>query len=209
MATFNEKADPEKVTPVPDSSSDEVKHGDSQNSRRASQVSKISSKIVRRNSNAERTLGLEDLPDPDEGKSEDEKAKIDKALVWKVDKWLIPWLSLLYLLSFLDRTNIGNARLAGMEDDLNMSGRDYNLSLTIFFVSYALAEPITGPLIKRMTPRVYFTLIILAWGLIMTLMGLVTNFGGLLGARFMLGLAEAGLFPGTFFYQQRYSRSLY
>lgn len=55
--------------------------------------------------------------------------------MWKVDMWLIPWLCLLYLLSFLDRTNIGNARLAGLETDLHMVGHDYNNSLTIFFVS--------------------------------------------------------------------------
>lgn len=55
----------------------------------------------------------------------------------KVDLWLLPWLCLLYLLSFLDRTNIGNARLAGLEGDLNMSGHDFNNTLTIFFVSCA------------------------------------------------------------------------
>ena len=193
MATLNEKQDPEKVVEH-DTSSDEVKQQrTSQTSRRPSIISKLSASA---HGNADRALGLEDLPDPDEGKSDEERRKLDKALVWKVDKWLIPWLSFLYLLSFLDRTNIGNARLAGMEDDLSMSGSDYNLSLTIFFISYALAEPVTGPLIKKMTPRIYFTLIILAWGIIMTMMGLVTNFGGLLAARWFLGLAEAGLFPG-------------
>lgn len=50
----------------------------------------------------------------------------------KVDLWLIPWLCLLYLLSFLDRTNIGNARLADIEEDLGMEGHDYNWTLTIF-----------------------------------------------------------------------------
>jgi hypothetical protein len=55
--------------------------------------------------------------------------------MWKVDMWIIPWLSFLYLLSFLDRTNIGNARLAGLEDDLGMGGHDYNNALTVFFVS--------------------------------------------------------------------------
>lgn len=50
----------------------------------------------------------------------------------KVDRWLIPWLCLLYLLSFLDRTNIGNARVAGIEEDLGMEGHDYNNTLTIF-----------------------------------------------------------------------------
>lgn len=141
----------------------------------------------------------------------------------KVDLWLIPWLCLLYLLSFLDRTNIGqfremekrkrkkktqnetnnftgNARAAGMEEDLDMAGHDYNNTLTIFFISYALAEPVTNVLLKRFTPRVFFTTIILIWGLVSTLMGLVHNYEGLLAARWFLGLAEAGLFPGVNYY---------
>jgi sugar phosphate permease len=72
-----------------------------------------------------------------------------------------------------------------------MFGHDYNHSLTIFFISYALAEPVTNVLLKRLTPRVFFTGIIIAWGTIMTLMGLIENFSGLLAARFFLGLAEA------------------
>ena len=77
-----------------------------------------------------------------------------------------------------------------------IEGTQYNMSLTIFFISYALFEPLTNALLKRLTPRIFFTCIILAWGSIMTLMGLVTNYQGLLAARFMLGIAEAGLFPG-------------
>ncbi|KAI7086206.1 hypothetical protein KC352_g40843, partial [Hortaea werneckii] len=87
---------------------------------------------------------LSELADPDAGKSPEERAAIDRKLMRKVDLWLIPWLCLLYLLSFLDRSNIGNARLAGMEEDLDMGGHDYNNALTIFFISYALAEPITN-----------------------------------------------------------------
>lgn len=79
-----------------------------------------------------------------------------------------------------------------------IEGTQYNMSLTIFFISYALFEPLTNALLKRLTPRIFFTCIILAWGSIMTLMGLVTNYQGLLAARFMLGIAEAGLFPGRF-----------
>jgi len=121
-------------------------------------------------------------------------------LVWKMDKWLIPWLSLLYLLSFLDRTNIGNARVAKMEPAIGMDGRDYNDALTIFFVSYAGFEPLTNIAIKKWSPRVFFTAIILAWGVCMTLMGLVQNKGGLLACRWFLGIAEAGLFPGVNYY---------
>lgn len=69
--------------------------------------------------------------------------------------------------------------------------------LTIFFISYAVAEPVTNALLKRLTPRIFFTSIILIWGIIMTLMGLTTSYSGLLAARFFLGAAEAGLFPGT------------
>ena len=64
------------------------------------------------------------------------------------------------------------------------------------FVSYATAEPFTNVVLKRVTPRVFFTVIIILWGVCMTLMGLVTSYGGLLAARFALGLAEAGLYPG-------------
>lgn len=52
-------------------------------------------------------------PDPDDSLSAEERAKIDRALLWKLDIQLIPWLSFLYLISFLDRTNIGNARVVG------------------------------------------------------------------------------------------------
>ncbi|KAJ4119814.1 hypothetical protein NW765_015232 [Fusarium oxysporum] len=148
----------------------------------------------------ERAQLLAHLPDPDVGKTVEERQAIEKKLMWKVDLALIPWLSFLYLLSFLDRTNIGNARLAGLEVDLKMVKGDYNNALTIFFVSYAVVEPATNALLKKITPRLFFTLIILTWGLIMTLMGLVTNVKGLLAARFFLGMAEAGLFPGVNYY---------
>lgn len=59
-----------------------------------------------------------------------------KAVLWKLDKRIIPFLGLLYLCSFLDRVNIGNAKLAGITHDLNISPSDYNLSLSIFFVGY-------------------------------------------------------------------------
>lgn len=55
--------------------------------------------------------------------------KMTKKLVRKIDVYLVPFLSLLYLLSYLDRTNIGNARLGGIEADLGMKGLDYNVSM--------------------------------------------------------------------------------
>lgn len=146
------------------------------------------------------TVAAIEVPDPDAGKSQAERDALARKLTRKVDWWLIPWLSLLYLLSFLDRTNIGNARIAGMEKSLGMAGHDYNNALTIFFVSYALCEPITNVLLKRMTPRIFFTSTILLWGACTVGLGLITNYEGLLAMRFLLGIFEAGLYPGVNYY---------
>lgn len=108
----------------------------------------------------------------------------------------MPWLCLLYLISFLDRTNIGNAKIDGLQQDLGMTNTEYNNTLTIFFISYALFEPLTQVLLKRLRPSIFIPLIMLGWGICMTCMGLVHNYAGLMTARWFLGLTEAGLFPG-------------
>jgi sugar phosphate permease len=72
---------------------------------------------------------------------------------------LFTQLCLLYLLAFLDRTNIGNAKIAGMTKDLGLSTSSYNATLTIFFVSYAVFEPLTNILLKRMRPSVFIPII--------------------------------------------------
>ncbi|KAK2796734.1 hypothetical protein FQN51_009072 [Onygenales sp. PD_10] len=145
-----------------------------------------------------------DLDDPDAGLSEEEKAEIDKKLVRKLDLRLIPWLCLLYLVSFLDRTNIGNAKIDGLQEDLGMTNGQYNATLTIFFVSYSLLEPLTNVLLKKLRPSIFIPIIMVGWagvqGICMTCMGLVHNFSGLMAARWFLGVAEAGLFPGVSYY---------
>ncbi|KAJ5115354.1 hypothetical protein NUU61_001113 [Penicillium alfredii] len=137
------------------------------------------------------------LEDPDAGLSDEEKAKIDRQLLWKLDIRLVPWLSLLYLVSFLDRTNIGNAKIVGLKKDLSLSDAQFNATLTIFFVSYSVFEPLTNILLKRLRPSIFIPLIMIAWGICMTCMGLVHNYAGLMAVRWFLGLSEAGLFPGV------------
>ncbi|QSS59713.1 MFS transporter [Histoplasma capsulatum] len=138
-----------------------------------------------------------DVDDPDTGLSTEERAVVDRQLVRKLDKHLIPWLSFLYLLSFLDRTNIGNAKLDGLQTALRLTNTQYNATLTIFFVSYSTLEPLTNVLLKKWKPSVFIPLIMVAWGICMTCMGLVRNFSGLMAARWFLGAAESGLFPGV------------
>jgi len=143
---------------------------------------------------------IENLPDPDAGLNEEERAAHDKALLRKLDWQLIPWLSFLYLISFLDRTNIGNAKVDGLQQDLKMTNGQYNASLTIFFVSYSVFEPLTNVLLKKLRPSVFLPVIMILWGICMTCMGLVHNYAGLMTARWWLGVAEAGLFPGVNYY---------
>jgi hypothetical protein len=125
---------------------------------------------------------IENLPDPDEGLSEEERAAQvrcfskyihsqretnlslqDRKLLRKLDLKLIPWLSFLYLISFLDRTNIGNAKVDGLQQDLNMTDSQYNLSLTIFFISYSVFEPLTNILLKKLRPSVFLPIIMIWW----------------------------------------------
>ncbi|KAF4551340.1 MFS-type transporter-like protein 23 [Elsinoe fawcettii] len=133
-----------------------------------------------------------------------------KKLIRKVDLHIVPVLVVLYLLSFLDRTNIGNARLAGLERDLKMDpkGLHYNIALAILYPFYVAAEIPSNIMMKVTKPSLWLPSTMVAWGICCTLMGLVTNFGGLLAARAALGLAEGGLFPGiNFLITQWYKRT--
>ncbi|KZV89876.1 MFS general substrate transporter [Exidia glandulosa HHB12029] len=120
----------------------------------------------------------------------------ERKLKRKIDWNIVPYCSLLYLLSFLDRVNIGQARTAGLETDLKLVRNQYDIALTVFFVSYVAFEIPSNILLRRFKPHRIITLSMIAWAIVMTLMGIVHNFAGLAAARFMLGLAEGGLFPG-------------
>ncbi|KAI0442473.1 major facilitator superfamily domain-containing protein [Xylaria telfairii] len=124
----------------------------------------------------------------------------EKKILRKMDMRLIPMLALLYLLAFLDRGNIGNAKIEGLQEDLKITNDQYNLCLTVFFFSYAAFEVPSNLLLKRLRPSRWLPIIMIGWGTVMTLMGIVRNFQGLLSARFFLGVAEAGLYPGCAYY---------
>ncbi|PKS10373.1 hypothetical protein jhhlp_002124 [Lomentospora prolificans] len=142
----------------------------------------------------------EKIVDIDANLSPDEKKSVYRKLVRKLDLHLLPWLCILYLLAFLDRANIGNAKIAGLTHDLGLSVSQFNATLTIFYISYSVFEPLTNVLLKRLRPSVFIPILMVVWGAVMTSMGFVKNWSGLMAARWFLGLAEAGLFPGISFY---------
>lgn len=121
-----------------------------------------------------------------------------KKLIRKIDMTLIPFLAFLYLLSFLDRSNIGNARLDTLEKDLKLDGArlQYNDALSIFFPFYVAAEIPSNMAMKRFRPSIWIPSIMVVWSICTTLMGVVHNYAGLMACRAALGMAEGGLFPG-------------
>ncbi|KAF2716611.1 retrograde regulation protein 2 [Polychaeton citri CBS 116435] len=120
-----------------------------------------------------------------------------KRILRKVDYRLVPMLTLLYLLAFLDRGNIGNAKVAGMNDDLGLTGTQYNIALTVFFFPYALFEVPSNVVLKLIRPSLWISIMMVSWGLVMTFQGLVQGYHGLIVTRTLLGLTESGFFPAA------------
>ncbi|KAG5915069.1 hypothetical protein E4U53_004543, partial [Claviceps sorghi] len=110
------------------------------------------------------------------------------------------------LLAFLDRSNIGNARIAGMQTDLRLSGDEYEWLLTIFYIAYIAFEPLII-VHKLLAARVWVPIVVAGWGLAATAQAAVQSWSGLMACRFFLALFEAGFGPGaiyllSFFYHR-------
>ncbi|KAI1343738.1 major facilitator superfamily domain-containing protein [Xylariaceae sp. FL0016] len=147
------------------------------------------------------------VPSKDEGQELLTDADAERKLVWKCDLHVIPMITLLFFLAFLDRTNIGNAKIQGMTEDLHMSGSDYNIALFVFFIPYILFEVPSNIILKRIAPSTWLALLMVLWGIATIGQGLVRNVQGLIACRFLLGLFEAGLFPGcTYLISMYYKR---
>ncbi|KAF2156471.1 pantothenate transporter liz1 [Myriangium duriaei CBS 260.36] len=128
----------------------------------------------------------------------------EKRLVRKLDRNVVPLVCVLFMLSFLDRSNVGNARTAGMATDLHFDANGkgphtYDWLLNIFYISYILFEfLILGW--KVVPPHIWGACVVLAWGVISTLQAATTNWSGMMALRFLLGVSEAAYGPGIVFY---------
>jgi MFS family permease len=105
---------------------------------------------------------------------------------------------LIYIMNYLDRNNIAAARLRGLQDDLKLSNPQYATCLSILYVGYILMQVPSNILINRINrPSLYIAAIMLLWGLVSTLSGVVHNFAGMVAIRFFLGFVEAAFLPGA------------
>ena len=117
----------------------------------------------------------------------------------KVDRRLIPFLFLCYILAYLDRVNVGFAKLQ-MLSDLSLSEVAFGTGAGIFFAGYFLFEVPSNLLLKRFGARTWIARIMVSWGILSSAMMWVKSEWAFYGVRFLLGVAEAGFFPGIIFY---------
>ncbi|EIM85641.1 MFS transporter [Stereum hirsutum FP-91666 SS1] len=135
-----------------------------------------------------------------EGLSVEERKRMTKRVLWKFDCYILPPLALLWLANFIDRTNVGNARIAGLQTDTHLVGNQFNIALAVFYILYILSELPSNWVLKRMGANRWLPFLICIWGTVTTLSGLVQNFAGLTAVRMILGMCEGGLLPGMILY---------
>jgi len=117
----------------------------------------------------------------------------------KVDLRLLPFVFLCYILAYLDRVNVGFAKLQ-MLKDLSLSEAAFATGAGIFFIGYFFFEVPSNVLLKKFGARTWIARIMISWGVISACMIFVKGVWSFYGMRFLLGLAEAGFFPGIIFY---------
>ncbi|KAF7564046.1 hypothetical protein G7046_g84 [Stylonectria norvegica] len=124
----------------------------------------------------------------------------EKKLLLKLDAFFVPVIMVIYLTCFLDRTNIGNVRVAGMPEDIGASTQEFSTAVSIFYATYVVLEAPWAIMMKRLTPRVLLTSLCFIWSIATIFSGFITSVGGLYAARLVLGGCEAGLFPALNLY---------
>lgn len=151
--------------------------------------------------------------------------RAERRLRLKIDLCIIPTVALLYLFCFIDRANIGrshpralcaaadsilrwtgNAKLAGLEKDLNLQGNDYNAVLSVFYISYIIFEIPCNIACKWLGPGWFLPASTLAFGICSVGTAFVHDIHSASGVRFVLGIFEAGMLPGIAYYMSRWYR---
>ncbi len=128
-----------------------------------------------------------------------ETTALEKATLRRVSLRLLPFLMLAYLVCYIDRTNAGFAALQ-MNKDIGLSGTVFGLGGGIFFIGYFLFEVPSNLALERFGARRWICRIMISWGLVSAAMALAVGPSSFVALRFLLGIAEAGFFPGVILY---------
>ncbi|KRA64188.1 MFS transporter [Caulobacter sp. Root656] len=130
--------------------------------------------------------------------SEPAEAQMEKATVSRITTRLMPLFCLMYLIAYIDRQNVSYAKLE-MVKALGLSEAAYGLGASLFFIGYFLFEAPSNLILARVGARVWFARIMFTWGLVTLALGFTQNAAMFYGLRFLLGVTEAGFFPGVLY----------
>ncbi|KAL6251349.1 hypothetical protein RBB50_001557 [Rhinocladiella similis] len=132
---------------------------------------------------------------------------LERRTMAKYDKFLLPQMAMLIILAYLDRSNIGNARIFGFEEGIGLKGIEFNNVSTLFYVTYVLFEIPWVMSVKRFGANKTLAVAMVSWSVVTLGTGFIKNYAQALVMRLLLGACEAGLFPClTFFISTVYTR---
>lgn len=135
-------------------------------------------------------------------------AAAEKRLIRKLDLILSPMMIVIFLVAYLDRSNIGNAAIAGMNEDLHLTGNRLNVAVTLFYVTYIAFEVPASLLLKKLRPSRLIPFFIIGWSAVIIGAAFINNYAGLLATRLLLGAFESGIFPCLTLYLSMYYKPL-
>lgn len=125
---------------------------------------------------------------------------VEQSAIRKISWRLVPFVALMFFINFLDRTAISFAGPNGMTQDLGLTAVQFGLASGIFFIGYILLEVPSNLALHRFGARRWLARIMISWGIVSLLFTWVSSINGLYTLRLLLGIAEAGFFPGAILY---------
>ncbi|KAI0200663.1 major facilitator superfamily domain-containing protein [Astrocystis sublimbata] len=120
-----------------------------------------------------------------------------KKIVHRIDRRLLVTIGFMYCVSLIDRTNVSFAAIAGLAQDLVLTGNRYSIVTLAFFPAYIVFQPTSTVLVRKIGPRIHIAVITVAWGAVMIGMGFTKTFGDFTALRVVIGVLEAGFFPSA------------
>lgn len=123
-----------------------------------------------------------------------------RKVVRKIDLYTIPCVMSLYLACFVDRSNIGNAKVAGLERDLHLKGVQFNIALSAFTISYVMVKIPSNHILRQVGAKIWLPFLVFGWGLVTVFSAFMKNDASLIAVRMLLGLFEGGLQGGVVLY---------
>ncbi|KAJ9606447.1 hypothetical protein H2200_009408 [Cladophialophora chaetospira] len=129
-----------------------------------------------------------------------EERALSRALNRKLDIFLLPFLSLLYLFNGLDRGNVGNAETQGFTKDIGAHSDDLNLAVSLFFITFVLFQPPSAAVGRWIGAKYWVPAIMFCWGILTICQAWIKGRSALIATRLLIGLFEAGFYPCCVFY---------